>query len=148
MSTAPTEAEVERAKAQVKASLLLGLDGTTQVAEDIGRQIVTAGKRLTPAETEALVDAVSTSDVQRVAQKYLWDRDVRRVPRGSRLTPAQIAIAALGRTEGCVTRPGRSSLTDAVCSSTLVRSLRVLRFANDDRHSQRHVQLAVRSRRR
>ena len=33
-----TEAEVERAKAQLKASILLSLDGTTAVAEDIGRQ--------------------------------------------------------------------------------------------------------------
>lgn len=55
MSTAPTEAEVDRAKAQLKASLLLGLDGTTAVAEDIGRQIVTSGKRLTPKEIEAKV---------------------------------------------------------------------------------------------
>jgi len=86
MSTAPTEAEVGRAKAQVKSSLLLGLDGTTQVAEDIGRQLVTGDSRLTPAETEAVVDSVTTKDIQRVAQKYLWDRD--------------IAIAALGRIEG------------------------------------------------
>lgn len=90
MSTSPTEAEVERAKAQVKASLLLSLDGSTQIAEDIGRQLITSGKRLTPAETEALVDAVRASDIQRVAQKYLWDRD--------------IAVAAFGRTEGCVER--------------------------------------------
>jgi len=148
MSTAPTEAEVERAKAQVKASLLLGLDGTTQVAEDIGRQIVTAGKRLTPAETEALVDAVSTSDVQRVAQKYLWDRDVRHF-RLRAETDAWADRHCCARTDGGVRRSaGRWLLIRAVCSSTLVRSLRVLGFADDDRHSQRHVQLAVRSRRR
>src|SRR5690606_29337484 len=43
LSQSVTEAEVERAKAQLKASLLLSLDGTTAVAEDIGRQIVTTG---------------------------------------------------------------------------------------------------------
>jgi mitochondrial-processing peptidase subunit beta len=78
MSTAPTEAEVERAKAQLKASLLLGLDGTTAVAEDIGRQLVTSGRRLTPAETEAAIDAVTPIEIQRVARKYVWDRDVGR----------------------------------------------------------------------
>ena len=35
MSLAPTSVEVERAKSQLKASLLLGLDGTTAVAEDV-----------------------------------------------------------------------------------------------------------------
>jgi processing peptidase subunit beta len=33
-----------------ESSLLLGLDGTTAVAEDIGRQIVTSGRRLAPQE--------------------------------------------------------------------------------------------------
>ena len=37
MSLAPTTAEVERAKSQLKASLLLGLDGTTAIAEDASR---------------------------------------------------------------------------------------------------------------
>jgi len=35
MSLAPTLAETERAKSQLKASLLLGLDGTTAIAEDV-----------------------------------------------------------------------------------------------------------------
>jgi hypothetical protein len=35
MSLSPTSVEVERAKSQLKASLLLGLDGTTAVAEDV-----------------------------------------------------------------------------------------------------------------
>ena len=76
MSVAPTEAEVERAKSQLKAGLLLGLDGTTAVAEDIGRQIVTSGKRLTPQEIESAVDGVTIDEIKRVAQKYLWDKDV------------------------------------------------------------------------
>lgn len=80
MSTAPTDQEVERAKAQLKASLLLGLDGTTQTAEDIGRQIVTSGKRLTPTEIEEAIEAVGTAEIRRVAQKYLWDKDVRSSP--------------------------------------------------------------------
>lgn len=86
MSMAPVDAEVERAKSQLKASLLLSLDGTTAIAEDIGRQLVTTGRRMSPKQIEAAVDAVSTSDIQRVAKKYLWDKD--------------IAIAALGRVEG------------------------------------------------
>ncbi|KAJ2912114.1 hypothetical protein MD484_g8302, partial [Candolleomyces efflorescens] len=86
MSVAPTQAEVERAKSQLKAGLLLGLDGSTAIAEDIGRQIVTSGKRLTPKEIEAAVEAVGVEDIKRVAQKYLWDKD--------------FALAAVGSTEG------------------------------------------------
>ena len=40
MSMAPTNVEVERAKSQLKAGLLLSLDGTTAITEDIGRQLV------------------------------------------------------------------------------------------------------------
>jgi hypothetical protein len=78
MSIAPSATEVERAKSQLKAGLLLGLDGTTAVAEDIGRQLVTSGRRHTPQQIEAAIDAVGVEDIKRVAQKYLWDKDVSR----------------------------------------------------------------------
>jgi processing peptidase subunit beta len=86
MSMAPTELEVERAKNQLKASMLLSLDGTTAIAEDIGRQLVTTGQRYTPKQIEWAINAVTPAEIQRVARKYLWDKD--------------IAIAALGRVEG------------------------------------------------
>jgi len=86
MSIAPTVTEVERAKSQLKASLLLSLDGSTAVAEDIGRQLVTTGRRYTPKQIESAVNSVTVDEIQRVAQKYLWDKD--------------LAIAALGRIEG------------------------------------------------
>ena len=86
MSIAPTELEVERAKNQLKASLLLSLDGSTQIAEDVGRQLVTTGSRMTPKQIEFVVDGVTVADVQRVAKQYLWDKD--------------FALAGLGRIEG------------------------------------------------
>lgn len=86
MSIAPTDIEVERAKSQLKAGLLLGLDGTTAIAEDIGRQLVTSGRRLTPKQIENAVDAVTPAEIKRVAQNYLWDKD--------------ISVAALGSIEG------------------------------------------------
>ncbi|EME46793.1 hypothetical protein DOTSEDRAFT_52171 [Dothistroma septosporum NZE10] len=81
-----TEAEVERAKQQLKASILLSLDGTTSVAEDIGRQIITTGRRLAPEEVERVVGAISAQDVMSFAQRKLWDRD--------------IAVSAVGQIEG------------------------------------------------
>ncbi len=101
-----TEAETERAKAQLKASILLSLDGTTgkyrfllillsdpdaklnllAVAEDIGRQIVTTGRRMNPAEVEKVVGRISEKDVMDFARRKLWDQDV--------------AISAVGSIEG------------------------------------------------
>ncbi|GAA5913563.1 mitochondrial processing peptidase [Sporobolomyces salmoneus] len=86
MATHPTQGEVERAKAQLKASLLLGLDGSTAIAEDIGRSVVTTGRRSTPKEIEQAIDAVSVDDIKRCGQKYINDKD--------------IAVAAHGRVEG------------------------------------------------
>ncbi|RMD40965.1 hypothetical protein DV735_g4148, partial [Chaetothyriales sp. CBS 134920] len=81
-----TEAEVERAKAQLKASILLSLDGTTAIAEDIGRQIITTGRHADPAEIETVINRITANDVMRWAEKKLWDQD--------------IAISAVGRIEG------------------------------------------------
>ncbi|KAK0631969.1 Metalloenzyme, LuxS/M16 peptidase-like protein [Immersiella caudata] len=81
-----TEAEVERAKAQLKASILLSLDGTTAVAEDIGRQIVTTGRRMSPGEIERSIDAITEKDVMDFANRKLWDQD--------------IAVSAVGSIEG------------------------------------------------
>ncbi|CAG8608525.1 13917_t:CDS:2, partial [Cetraspora pellucida] len=76
LHTSVTEAEVERAKQQLKASLLLNLDGTTAIAEDIGRQLITTGKRHSPKEVESIVSSITASDVRRCAGEYIWDRDV------------------------------------------------------------------------
>lgn len=81
-----TPAEVERAKAQLKASILLSLDGTSAVAEDIGRQIVNTGRRMSPGEIERVIDAITEKDVMEFANKKIWDQD--------------IAISAVGSIEG------------------------------------------------
>ncbi|RKP39104.1 mitochondrial processing peptidase beta subunit [Dimargaris cristalligena] len=71
-----SESEVTRAKQQLKAALVFGLDGTTAVAEDIGRQMLTSGNRMLPSEIAAKIDAITVSDVRRVAGEKLWDREV------------------------------------------------------------------------
>ena len=76
MSTAPTEAAVEHAKSQLKVTLLLILDVTSTIAEDIGRQVVTSGRRFTPKEVENAVEVVSVDEIKQVAQRYPWGKDV------------------------------------------------------------------------
>jgi len=62
-----TPAEVERAKHKLQASLLLTLDGSSVVAEDIGRQLITIGRRLPAAEIFMRVNDITVNDVRRVA---------------------------------------------------------------------------------
>ncbi|KAM0520909.1 hypothetical protein ACHAP9_005255 [Verticillium nonalfalfae] len=81
-----SEAETERAKAQLKASILLSLDGTTAIAEDIGRQLITTGRRASPGEIERIIDAITEKDVMDFANRKLWDQD--------------IAVSAVGSIEG------------------------------------------------
>lgn len=58
-----SDSEVNRAKAQLKAALLLSLDGSTAIVEDMGRQIVTTGKRLSPEEVFEKVDKITKADI-------------------------------------------------------------------------------------
>lgn len=101
MSYSVTEAETERAKAQLKASILLSLDGTTAVAEDIGRQIVTTGRRMSPEEVEEVVGKITEKDVMTFAKKKLWDRDV--------------AISAIGQIEGLLGTYADMPITEMIC---------------------------------
>ncbi|KAM7268291.1 hypothetical protein ACFE04_010457 [Oxalis oulophora] len=56
-----SEADVIRARNQLKSSLLLHIDGTSPIAEDIGRQLLTYGRRIPFAELFARIDAVDAS---------------------------------------------------------------------------------------
>lgn len=80
-----TDEEVDRAKSQLKASLLLALDDSTAIAEDIGRQLVNTGFRLSPEEAFERVEAITKKDVVDWANYRLKDKP--------------IALAALGNVE-------------------------------------------------
>ena len=53
-----SDEEIIRAKTQLKANLLMQLDSFSNIAEDIGRQLLTYGRRMTSAELFARVDAI------------------------------------------------------------------------------------------
>jgi predicted Zn-dependent peptidase len=67
------EAELARAKAQLKASLLMGQEGCFSVCEDIAKQWLCFGDYLTPAEIAAKYAAVTADDIARVAGRLLND---------------------------------------------------------------------------
>ena len=69
-----SESEVERAKQMLKATLLMQLDDSSSRAEDIGRQMLTYGRRLSPAEIFARVDAVDAAAVKKAADTFINDQ--------------------------------------------------------------------------
>lgn len=89
-----SDEEVERSKAQLKASLVLALDDSTAIAEDIGRQLVNTGYRLSPEDVFERVENITKADVVNWANYRLKDKPV--------------AICALGN---CKTLPSLKELT-------------------------------------
>nr|XP_043635242.1 probable mitochondrial-processing peptidase subunit beta, mitochondrial [Erigeron canadensis] len=71
-----TEDDVVRAQNMLKSSLLLHIDGTSPVAEDIGRQLITYGRRIPCAELFARIEAVDAATIKRVANRFIFDQDI------------------------------------------------------------------------
>ncbi|XP_064604939.1 LOW QUALITY PROTEIN: mitochondrial-processing peptidase subunit beta-like [Liolophura sinensis] len=69
-----TEFEVERARNLLKTNLLLQLDGSTPICEDIGRQMLCYSRRIPLPELEARIEAVDANAVKRVCMKYIYDK--------------------------------------------------------------------------
>lgn len=74
LCTAVTQTEVERAKNLLKTSMVLRLDGTTPICEDIGRQMLSYGRRMPLHELEARIDAVTADEVRDVCNKFIYDQ--------------------------------------------------------------------------
>lgn len=81
-----TEDDVIRARNQLKSSLIRRCYGINGVAEDIGQQLLTYGRRIPFAELFARIDAVDARAVKHAADRFLFDKD--------------IAIAAMGPIKG------------------------------------------------
>ncbi len=69
-----SEDDVSRAKNQLKATILYSQDGTTGVAEDIGRNLLVYGRRIPKAELFARIDAVDAATVKAVANRFILDQ--------------------------------------------------------------------------
>ena len=70
VQTSVTEAELARAKAQVKASVLMSLESTGSRCEQLARQIQVFGRVLSTEETVQKIIAVTPEDIQRAAVRH------------------------------------------------------------------------------
>lgn len=71
LASSAGEDEVTRAKNLLRTNMLLMLDGSTPICEDIGRQMLCYGRRLAPNELDARIEAVTADDVRRVISTYV-----------------------------------------------------------------------------
>ncbi|KAG0485061.1 hypothetical protein HPP92_009140 [Vanilla planifolia] len=81
-----SEEEVMRARNQLKSCLLLHIDGSTAVAENNGRQMLTYGRVVPFPELFARIDAVDASTIKEMARMFIINQGV--------------AIAAMGPIRG------------------------------------------------
>jgi processing peptidase subunit beta len=68
-----SDEEVARAKIQLKTSMLTSTP--TETANDIGKQMLSYGRRMSTAEVFARIDAITTSDIKATANKFINDED-------------------------------------------------------------------------
>jgi len=71
-----TDEEVARARNQLKATMISQMDNAAAIAEDIGRQLIVYGRRLTPSEIFARIDAVDAAAVKAAANAFINDQDL------------------------------------------------------------------------
>ncbi|XP_044534582.1 mitochondrial-processing peptidase subunit beta [Gracilinanus agilis] len=74
LCTNVTESEVARAKNLLKTNMLLQLDGSTPICEDIGRQMLCYSRRIPIPELEARIDAVDAQNIRDVCTKYIYNK--------------------------------------------------------------------------
>jgi len=70
-----TDAEVERAKINLKANILAQTNSSYSICEDIGRQLLSYGRRISLSEMFMRIDAVTTADIKQVGKDVINDHD-------------------------------------------------------------------------
>ncbi|XP_055485574.1 cytochrome b-c1 complex subunit 1, mitochondrial [Psammomys obesus] len=74
LCTSATESEVIRGKNILRNALVSHLDGTTPVCEDIGRSLLTYGRRIPLAEWESRIAEVDAHMLRDICSKYFYDQ--------------------------------------------------------------------------
>ena len=71
----PTSEELERAREQSKANVVMGLESTQSRMSHAGRSLLFSGEILTPEQIIAAYDSVTHEDVVALAQEiFRWDQ--------------------------------------------------------------------------
>jgi predicted Zn-dependent peptidase len=90
-----TQTELARARAQVKAGLLMSLESTGSRCEQLARHIQVFGRVIPTAETVARIEAVTVQDVERAAQQIFRAKPTLAAMGPADLVPGLSAITQL-----------------------------------------------------
>jgi len=66
-----TDVELERAKAQLKGSLILGLESTNNRMQNIARQEIYYGRYYSPSEIIKEIDAINLTQIKELSKKLI-----------------------------------------------------------------------------
>jgi predicted Zn-dependent peptidase len=94
-----SKAELERAKEQIRASLLMDQENTTTLSEDLGRHLTCYGRYIPPQEILETLETIHIKDVTRMAERIFTQSkvtvcslgDVRRVPKYEKICKRFVA---------------------------------------------------------
>ena len=100
----PTEAELARSKAQLKAGLLMGLESSSARAEQMARQLLLFDRLIDTAEIVDRIEAVTAEAVRELAAKLVSGRPA--VGGRGRSGPQGRSLRAHGRAHGHCVRTG------------------------------------------
>jgi len=70
------DAALAEAKSMLKMNILSMLDGSTAICEDLGRHMLQYGRRISPLEIMARIDAVDKGAVIAASKRFLFDTDM------------------------------------------------------------------------
>lgn len=76
LSISISDAEVARAKANVKTAILAELNSSKAITSDIATKVLLQGYRSSVKEILEKIDSIQTKDVKAWAQVALWDKDI------------------------------------------------------------------------
>jgi predicted Zn-dependent peptidase len=89
--------EIARARAQIRAGLLMSLESTGARMDALGSQLLIYGRPIPPAEIVARIDAVQAEDVARVSRRIFAGRlTLAAMGPIDRLEPVEVIAAKLG----------------------------------------------------
>ena len=97
----PAEAELARAKAQLKAGLLMGLESSSARAEQMARQLLLFDRLIEPPELIERIDAVTAEAVRELAAKLVSG------------SPPSVAVVGAGRKGEAFARTAAERVTHA-----------------------------------
>jgi predicted Zn-dependent peptidase len=93
-----TDAEIARARAQLKVSLLMTLESSAARADQLARQLVAFGRLIPIEESLARLDGIGRDDIRRVARRMIAARPTLTGLGPVRAMPDLAAVAAIAGT--------------------------------------------------